>query len=55
MDAAQLALLQQQHRTAELEKRLQEPTPWYRTVWFGLTLGVVGTLAAGATAAYLLK
>lgn len=55
MDAVQLALLQQQHRTAELEKRLQQPTPWYRTVWFGLTLGVVGTLAAGATAAYLLK
>lgn len=55
MDAVQGALLQQQQRTAELEKRLQEPTPWYRTVWFGLTLGVVGTLAAGGVTAYLLK
>lgn len=55
MDATQNALQLQQQRTLELEKKLQTPAPWYQTVWFGLTLGVVGTLGAGGLAAYLLR
>ncbi|HNC99648.1 MAG TPA: hypothetical protein PKW90_26200 [Myxococcota bacterium] len=44
----------QRQRATELEKRLLDP-PWYRTVWFGATLGVVGAAGLTLLGAYLTR
>ena len=41
----QRQLLWYQWRTSELEKKVLEPIPFYRTFWFGASLGVAATFA----------
>ena len=44
-----------QKRVGILEDQLREPTPWYKSTWFGVVVGVVGTVAVGAATAYLVS
>lgn len=49
----QQSLDAQRLKATELERRLQEPPPWYRTVWFGAGAGVLGAVGLVALGAYL--
>lgn len=39
-------------RSSELERKLQEPPAWYRTVWFGAGVGVLGAAGLVLLGAY---
>jgi len=54
LSALQLALREKQAawyqaRVSELEKKVLEPTPFYRTFWFGAAVGATLSLAGVAT------
>lgn len=44
-----------QKRLQDAETALAAPTPWYKTVTFGVALGVLVAVAVGATTAYLIS
>lgn len=54
LDLSQQAYLAQALRVQELEKRLTQP-PLTQTVWFGMGVGILGTVGVGALGAYLLR